>query len=283
MSEGYLILNCKNNNELQVELLVKSIRFFDKSRPISIIGKIDNTSIANIIDKLIKIELPDQDIVVAEYFKSLLESPYEKTIAFLPDQILTDFDVNIWENLRGLNSIVLPKTIKNYNNEVISESDYYLRSIEKQTFDENSILNAVYYNKSKGCDYIFGLAITMASQYDQNKFIEFGSNFENHAMPSWPEYIWPEWLMTLLFKIFPNLITKYDFINSIDLSLRENSHDKNWANKIWPEFLSYWINESGSIKIENFVQLGLIKYNTTSWLNDINLNNLRKKIDNGNR
>ena len=46
----------------------------------------------------------------------------------------------------------------------------------------------------------------------------------------------------------------------------------------WPEFLSYWVNEQGDIKIENYVQLGLVKYNTSAWLTDSTLINLRKKF-----
>jgi hypothetical protein len=42
MTEGYLIVNCSMKNLTQVELMVKSIRLFDKERPISIIAHEDN-------------------------------------------------------------------------------------------------------------------------------------------------------------------------------------------------------------------------------------------------
>lgn len=277
MSEGYLIVNCSKNNLTQVELLVKSIRFFDPGRPISIIAEEEDLKKYLLyIDQEILLE--ETAIKTATYFHSLLKSPYEKTIAFYPDQLLTSFNSDVWENLRGMNSIVIPKTRFNFNGDVVQPAVYHHSDIEEKSFDDSSILNAIFFNKSKGCDYVFGLAVTIASQYNQNEFIDFFADVEQNSMPTFPEYIWPEWLLTLMSKTLSFKITKYDFVNCIDLSVRENSYiNDNWSKKAWPEFLSYWINELGSIKIENYVQSGLIKYSTNAWLTDQSLTNLRKK------
>ncbi len=278
MSEGYLITNCSMKNLTQVEILVKSIRFFDPTRPISIAThESDLKKYLLYIDR--EIQVTDSvKIPTAFYFHCLLSSPYEKTIAFYPDQILTNFNPDVWENLRGMNSIVLPKNRYSFNKEKIENTSYHHGAIEQKSFDEASNLNAIFFNKSKGCDYVFGLAIRIASQYNQNAFIDFFADKENHSMPSFPEYLWPEWLMSLMSKILNFKVTKYDFIDCIDLSPRENSYvNNNWSKKLWPEFLSYWVNDEGSIKIENYVQLGLVKYSTSSWLTDASLTNLRKK------
>lgn len=276
MSEGYLILNCSEENLTQVELLVKSIRFFDATRPVSIVT--ETKGIANRISYVDKEIVIESDIPTANYFHSLLGSPYEKTIAFEPDQILTNFNPAVWENLRGMNSIVLPKTRFNFNGEVIPSSVYHHGYIEEKSFDDSTILNAVFFNKAKGCDYVFGLAVVIASQYDQNNFIDFFAELPNSSMPSFPDYLWPTWLMTLLSKILNIKVTKFNFIDCVDLSPRENSYiNDNWSKRRWSEFLSYWVNDQGSIKIENYVQLGLIKYNTNAWLTDAALTNLRKK------
>jgi hypothetical protein len=278
MSEGYLITNCSADNLLQVELLVKSIKYFDKERPVSIVthepGLVEKLSY---IDKEVVLTT-DPEIVTANYFHSLLNSPYEKTIAFLPDQLLTNFNPEVWENLRGMNGIVLPKHRYNFNGEVLPQSLYHHGSIEEKSFNDSTVLNAVFFNKSKGCDYVFGLAVVIASQYDQNDFIDFFGEIPDNAMPTLPEYLWPEWLMTLLSKILSIKVTKFDFVECIDLTTRENSYNnENWARRSWPEFLSYWVNQQGSIKIENYVQLGLIKYTTNAWLTETTLANLRKK------
>lgn len=276
MSEGYLITNCTEDNLLQVDLLVKSIKYFDASRPVSVVtNKKDLTSKLSYVDKEVYVE---STIPTAAYFHSLLESPYEKTIAFAPDQILTNFNPSLWENLRGMTSIVLPKHRYNFNGDQIPPALYHHSSIEEKNFNDSTILNAVFFNKSKGCDYVFGLAVVIASQYNQNEFIDFFAEVENSAMPALPEYLWPEWLMTLLSKTLAIKISKFDFVDCIDLSTRENSYiNDNWARRSWPEFLSYWVNEQGSIKIENYVQLGLIKYTTNAWLTETTLANLRKK------
>ena len=263
-------------NLTQVEILVKSIRFFDPTRPISIAThESDLKKYLLYIDKEIQVTKSIK-IPTAFYFHCLLNS--DKTIAFYPDQILTNFNPDVWENLRGMNSVVIPKTRYSFNGEKIDNNSYYHGAVEEKSFGESSILNSIFFNKSKGCDYVFGLAIRIASQYNQNEFIDFFSNKPDHAMPSFPEYLWPEWLMTLMSKILGFKITKYDFIHCIDLSSRENSYvNNNWSKKQWPEFLSHWVNDEGSIKIENYVQLGLVKYSTSSWLTDASLTNLRKK------
>jgi hypothetical protein len=277
MSEGYLIVNCRKENLTQVELLVKSIRYFDSGRPISIVvNEQELKKYLLYIDK--EILLQNNTIKTASYFHSLLKSPYEKTIAFDPDQILTNFNPDVWESLRGMNSIVLPKDRFNFNGEKISAELYHRGAVEEKSFGESSILNAVFFNRSKGCDYVFGLAVLIASQYNQNEFIDFFADKELNSMPSFPEYLWPEWLMSMIAKTLNFKITKFNFVDCIDLSPRENSYvNDHWSKRPWPEFLSYWINDLGSIKIENYVQLGLIKYNTNAWLTDQSLTNLRKK------
>jgi hypothetical protein len=278
MTEGYLIVDCKMKNLTQVELLIKSIRLFDKERPISIIAHENNLKKYLLyIDQEIFLE-PDE-ILSATYFHSLLASPYTKTIAFNPDQILTNFNIDVWENLRGMNSIVMPKTRSSFNGELLDCSLYTEGSTEQKSFGEGSIIDAIYFNRDKGCDYVFGMAVLIASQYNQNEFIDFFADKENNAMPPFPKYLWPEWLMSFMYKILGLKITKFDFVNLIDLSLRENSYvNDQWSKKPWPEFLSYWVNDQGDIKIENYVQLGLVKYNTSAWLTAETLTNLRKKF-----
>jgi hypothetical protein len=278
MTEGYLIVNCSMKNLTQVELMVKSIRLFDKERPISIIAHEDNLKKYLLyIDQEIYIE--PSSILSATYFHSLLASPYTKTIAFNPDQILTNFNIDVWENLRGMNSIVMPKTRSSFNGELLDYSLYTEGSTEQKSFGEGSIIDAIFFNKDKGCDYVFGMAVLIASNYDQNQCIDFFADKENNAMPPFPQYLWPEWLMSLMYKILGLKLTKFDFVNLIDLSIRENSYvNDQWSKKPWPEFLSYWVNDQGDIKIENYVQLGLVKYNTSAWLTTETLTNLRKKF-----
>jgi hypothetical protein len=278
MTEGYLIVDCSMKNLTRVELLIKSIRLFDKERPISIIAHEDNLKKYLLyIDQ--EIYLEPSEIISSKYFNSLLESPYTKTIAFNPDQILTNFNTDVWENLRGMNSIVIPKTRSSFNGELLDYSLYTQGSVEQKSFGEGSIIDAIYFNKDKGCDYVFGLAVLISYYYNQNQFIDFFADKEDNAMPPFPQYLWPEWLMSLMYKILGLKLTKFDFVNLIDLSIRENSYvNDQWSKKPWPEFLSYWVNDQGDIKIENYVQLGLVKYNTSAWLTTDTLTNLRKKF-----
>jgi hypothetical protein len=173
----------------------------------------------------------------------------------------------------------MPKTRSSFNGELLDYSLYSEGSNEQKSFGEGSIIDAIFFNKDKGCDYVFGMAVLIASQYNQNEFIDYFADKENNSMPAFPKYIWPEWLMSLMYKILPFKITKFDFVNLIDLKIRENSYvNDSWSKKPWPEFLSYWVNDTGDIKIENYIQLGLVKYSTSAWLTEDSLTNLRKKF-----
>lgn len=270
MDEGYVIINSHLDNMQEVNLLIQSIKKIDLTRPVSVIAN----------DKDLKFIEADDIIYLDEnnptvlFFKSLLASPYTKTIALLPDQILTAFNVNIWENLRGMHSIVLPKNRYAFNNNVIDPALYTLSQTEIKSFGIDSIPNAMFFNKTKGCDDVFGLATVLSSNYTQNEYIDFFVDKENN-MPPFPKFIWPSWILSLLQSITDDKITTFDFMHCIDLSKQENNFiNNNWSRR-WSEFLTYWINEEGELKIENFVQQGLVKYESSAWLNEETIQNLK--------
>jgi hypothetical protein len=270
MSEGYLIINSTAENKTEVDILIASIKRIDPSRAISVVTN-DKTISFIEADEIIFLEEQNPTL---SYFKSLLLSPYTKTISFLPDQILTMFDTNIWENLRSLNSIVIPKNKFLFNNEIINPNMYTTSSTELKSFEIESIPNAIYFNKDKGCDDVFGLAVILSANYDQDAYIDFFVDKE-HSMPPLPKFIWPSWILSMLRLTTDEKIYAFDFIHCIDLSIQENNYINNNWTKRWSEFLTYWVNEQGVIKIENFVQHGLIKYESDAWLTKDTLKNLK--------
>lgn len=270
MNEGYLIINAHEGNVVEVNLLIQSIKSIDTERSVGVV--VNDTGLKFVeADDII---LVDEANPTVRFFKSLLASPYTKTISLLPDQLLTAFDTNIWENLRSLNSIVLPKNRYAFNDTVIDPTLYGLCQREIKSFSLTSIPNAIYFNKDNGCDYIFGLAVILSSNYDQNNYIEFFTDKE-HSMPPFPEYIWPSWMLSFLQNITDEKISTFDFMHCIDLSKQENNYiNDNWTKR-WSEFLTYWVNEQGQIKIENYIQRGLIKYDTSAWLTEETTQNLK--------
>ena len=271
MSEGYLIVNGNIDNQIEIELLIRSIEKIDPYRPVSVI--VDNNDIKFIeADEVIYLNEANPTL---GYFKALLASPYTKTIALLPDQLLTAFDTVVWENLRGLDSIVLPKNRYLFNGQIINPTLYNTASTELKSFGLYSIPNAVFFNKDKGCDNIFGLAAILCANYDQDDYINFFVDKE-HEMPSFPKFIWSSWVMSLLQTITSRKISTFDFMHCIDLSKQENNFiNNNWTRQ-WSEFLTYWVNDDGVLKIENFVQSGLVKYQSCGWLTEEVISNLKK-------
>lgn len=272
MNEGYLIINSNAENKTEVDILITSIRKIDPQRSISVIT--NDRSVGFIeADNVILLEESNPTV---SYFKSLLLSPYIKTIAFMPDQLLTLFDTNVWENLRSLNSIVIPKNRFLFNGEIIDPKMYASSSTEIKSFDIESIPNAIYFNKDKRCDDIFGLAVILSASYDQDNYIDFFIGKE-HTMPPFPTFIWPSWILSFLRSVTDEKIYAFDFINCIDLSIQENNYTNNNWSKRWSEFLTYWVNDAGVVKIENFVQQGLIKYESKAWLTDDILSKFKSK------
>lgn len=270
MSEGYLIVNSEENNTLEVELLIESIKRIDPTRPVGVIANNENLKFIE-ADDVIYI---NEENPTVRYFKSLLASPYTKTIALLPDQILTQFNIDSWENLRSFDAIIIPKHRYSFNNSIIDASLYSTSHTEIKSFGIDSIHNAVFFNKDKGCDNIFGLAVILSASYDQGNYIDFFAEKEN-SMPPFPKYIWPTWLLSLIQSITDGKILTLDFMHCIDLSKQENNYFNNNWTKRWSEFLTYWVNEKRELKIENFVQKGLVKYQSNSWLTDEVVTNLK--------
>jgi hypothetical protein len=94
-------------------------------------------------------------------------------------------------------------------------------------------------------------------------------------MPPSPEFIWPSWMLSFLQSITDDKISTFDFMHCIDLSKQENNFiNNNWTRR-WSEFLTYWVNDQGVLKIENFVQHGLVKYDSSAWLNEETQQNLK--------
>jgi len=280
MLEGYMIVNATRNNLPQVGLLVHSIKKVDASRPI-VVTTFDPelTNIQGITD-LIRIE-GDIKNTVLQYFKSLVETPFEKTIAFLPDQILTAFNVDVWEPLRGMGPIVIPEKKISFSGDRIWPSAYWQDSAEEKTFGYSSVINAIYLNQNMGAKDIIGIAIDICSSYDQTEFLHWikkkADSGDTTALPVFPEFLLEQWIVSLLRMVLEDKIRVFDFVNCIDLSIQENNFwNPIWSKEPWSKFLTYWVTETSQIKIENFVQHGLIKYQHAGWLSDDNLKMLKK-------
>lgn len=281
MTEGYLITGVTADNLKYVEILVNDINHFDPQRKISIAGHgIDKLENSYIDKKIIfDSEFAEKNPNII-YFNSVMQSPYERTIVFLPDQLLTEFNIEVWENLRGLGPIVFPKTRKYFSYEDIPNSAYTSANIEEKTFGYSIITNCAYYDKTLGSDSLIGFAVNLAASYEFEDYVAWvneNKKYTEIALPSFPEWITPSWVLCFLKALAPEKIKFYDFITCIDLSLQDNNFwNKKWSEVSWNKFLSYWVTDSADIKIENFIQRGLVKYETTGWFNEKNFKVLNR-------
>lgn len=269
-NEGYLIPLVTSDNLWQAELLAQSIKAIDHNRQVVAITREQISS--SVLDQVITLDgLCDDDNF--NYFFSLLHSPFEKTIAVLPDQILTKFNVGAWESLRGLGGMVLPKNRYSFSGELIYDTVYWRGNIENKSFGRTSNINAMYINKAEGADELLGFALTLCGNYQQDAAIEWvkEKNKLNQEvlLPFFPEYLWSEWVVSFITTLNPERVKRFDFVNCIDLSKQEMNHwNAIWSKESWSTFLNYWVTDVPEIKIENFIQHGLIRYQHTGWLTD---------------
>ena len=271
MNEGYLIPLLNDSNVAQVELLACSIKAIDNTRRIVAVANKEFTGIKG-VDLVITPEgLCDDDTF--NYFYGLLKSPFDKTIAFLPDQILTKFNVDVWEALRGLSGIVVPKTRNSFSGDPIGEEVYWTSSMELKSFGMSTNLNAVYLNKEKDAQDVLGFALKICGTYDQKSAMDWSiekqRTGEDVCLPFFPDFLWIEWVMSFIRSVANEKIMEFDFLNSIDLGMQEMNHwSPHWSKEPWTRFLNYWVTDTAALKIENFIQHGLVKYQHTGWLTD---------------
>lgn len=281
MDEGYLILNATGDNQIQVDLLAHSIASIDPSRPIAVVSMDENFKNSNSNIQVIELDRVG-DNVVLHYFKSIVASPFVKTMAFLPDQLLTKFNVGVWESLRGMGPMVIPEKKLSFSGERIWPSAYWKDSVEEKTFGYSSVINAIYVDQTSGSKDIMGLAIDLCSSYEQKEYLtwikEKSDSDDVLSLPVFPEFMWEQWVVSFLRLILQEKIRTFNFVDCIDLSIQENNYwNPIWSKEPWNRFLTHWVTETGEIKIENFIQLGLIKYQHRGWLSEENI----KLIKNG--
>ena len=282
MKEVYII-HCENENEiLPAELLSKTIKHFDASRQVIVTTSVPATSFSDGVDVNIYLDTGNPTL---NYFKAIVDIECDRAIYFKPDQLLTHFSNECWETLRNLSSIVTLKTRFSFAGETIEPTVYYQDSININNLSTTKNVNAVFFDFTKNARQLLGFCIDFSSDYNYKNIKTYISDQINNgvqiSLPTFPEYIWPSWVLSYVSLIFEEEFIEFDFLENIDVSKQDyNTGDHVWSSRSWNKFLSYWISDQGQIKIENFIQSGLLKYQTTAWLDDIIIDKLQTAYGN---
>jgi len=281
MKEIYIIHCEQSDDVLSSELLAESIRRFDDSRDIIITTPVPAVEFSKGTNLHLYEATPNPTL---NYFKSAVDVNCDRAIFFKSDQILTHFSTECWETLRNLSSIVTLKTKLSFAGEEINPKVYYLDSVNIANLGSTKNLNAVYFDFSKNARQLLGFCIDFSSNYDYNSIQQFTHALREKnatvALPAFPEFTWPSWVFTYVSLLFEEEFIEFDFLDNIDLSKQDyNIEDHIWSTRSWHQFLSYWVTDIGQLKIENFIQSGLVKYQNTNWLNDIILARLKQAYD----
>ena len=270
MKEVYII-NCESESDVaSTNLLAKTIRKFDTTREIIVTTPNPNSE----FEKFTQVHVYESTAnPTLNYFKAAVNVECDRAIYLKSDQLLTHFSTDCWETLRNLSSIVTLKTRLGFSGREINPDNYYQDNVNLATLKTTKNINAVYLDYSKQARQLLGFCIDFCSNYNyndvQNYIIDMVTDNNINNLPSFPEFIWPSWLVSFASLVFEDEFIEFDFLDNIDLSRQEyNIIDHIWADTNWNKFLSYWVTEQGQFKIENFIQSGLIKYQNTQWFND---------------
>ena len=280
MTEGYLILGADDNIE-RVSLLAKSIKAIDSTRKVAVVTY-EHTKSIDGVDIIVVADKFSPPSARLQYFYRVMKSPFDRTIAFDKNQLLLSFDVNIWETLRGLGPVVLPDTRNSYSYEAITANSYWTAEIEKNTFNVTPVLNTGYFDKTLGSDDVMGLGMDIAGRYNSMDYIGWVTEYKlanDIALPNFPDHLWPEWIIGFISSITDNKIKFYNFIDCVDLKKQDNNkwNDK-WSKLPWNRFLNYWVTDTAQIKIENFIQTGLLHYDDCNWMSSDTINNIKNGL-----
>jgi hypothetical protein len=282
MKEVYVI-HCENENEiLSAELLLKTIKHFDSSRKVIVTTPLSASRFSDDVNVNI---YSDTGNPTLNYFKAIVDVDCDRVIYFKSDQLLTHFSSECWETLRNLSSIVTLKTRFSFSGETIDPSVYYQDNINLNNLSTTKNVNAVFFDFTKNARQLIGFCIDFSSDYNYKNIKTYIADQINNgvqiSLPAFPEYIWPSWVLSYVSLIFEEEFIEFDFLENIDVSKQEyNTGDHTWSSRGWNKFLSYWISDHGQIKIENFIQSGLLKYQTTAWLDDIIIDKLQTAYGN---
>lgn len=282
MKEVYVI-HCENENEiLSAELLSKTITHFDSSRQVVITTPVSASQFSAGVNVN---EYTDTGNPTLNYFKAIVDVDCDRAIYFKSDQLLTHFSSECWETLRNLSSIVTLKTRFSFSGETIEPSVYYQDSININNLSTTKNVNAVFFDFTKTARQLLGFCIDFSSDYNYKNIKTYITDQINNgvqiSLPTFPEFIWPSWVLSYVSLVFEDEFIEFDFLENIDVSKQEyNTGDHTWSSRSWNKFLSYWISDHGQIKIENFIQSGLLRYQTTAWLDDIIIDKLQTAYGN---
>ena len=268
MKEAYVI-HCENDKQVQsAELLATTLKFYDSSRIVAVTTPCNATAF-KVITTVHTYESTSNPTL--NYFKAIVDLDYDRILYFKADQLMTHFTTDAWETLRNLSSVVTLADRLDFSGEKIQPEVYYQDSINLKTVQETTNTNVVYFDFSKSARQLIGFCIDFSSDYSYESvqsFVRDMRDLGNHVdLPNFPEYIWPSWVLSFTSKVFDDEFIKFNFVDNIDLSRQElNIKDGIWASKRWNHFLSHWFTEQGQLKIENFIQSGLVKYENIAWI-----------------
>jgi hypothetical protein len=269
-SKGFCIVaqnNSVTNYVRQAYALASSIHKFNKNQKISIIT---NDAVPqkyqSVFDKIISI--PEDDLAeksewkIDNRWKVYDASPYDETIVMDADMLVLE-DITRYWNYFSTENICFTTDVKTYRNSLV-KSRYY-----RKTFDTNNLLNIYsafyYFKKGPYTENFFKILKLVMTNWK-----EFYQNITPHDTQKWASV---DVSIAIVCKILGH---KNKTVPTVVTHMKPYCQNWQYVPDKCVKVLDSFIDNDGSITIENFLQTGILHYVDDEFLTEDIINGLSK-------
>jgi hypothetical protein len=268
MSKG--IITYANNEQYIKQAVILAVTARKNSNlPVSLVvpeSVVVDDSFRNYFDTVISLELsvgPDRGLL-----DTLTNSPYENTLFLYSDSLVLSDINDIYAQL-DFYDIVMNDQLLDFKGSNITRQLYEQRKIIVKNNLTDVWSNAILYKKTDNLLEWTKLAhriITFWQFFRDQHLTEYGIDDKLRLKFNTA--------LCLAMKLADTTVARGFPLTTLSMQ-EENTASLAWANLDWFVFLNAWILDNGQVKVENYVQSGILHYGK-SWMNDDIYNRLLK-------
>lgn len=204
---------------------------------------------------------------IANRHKIYSVTPYDETIIMDADMLILN-DISHWWNFLSNYNLYFVSQVRTYR-DAVSDNSFYRR-----TFVENQLPNLYfglhYYKKTKENKMFLEMLKTVLLSYQT-----FYEKFTPKHQQNWRSMDVSGAITSKIMNNVHEITSKNSYVTFTHMK----SHNQHWTYPTthWMEKVNVYFNEDCEIKIDNFLQKGVLHYVESEFLTDMLLQSLEKK------
>ena len=260
MNRGFLIIAQTDVERRQATALAYSIKIHNSDAQISLVvgdlGEVEE-HYEEPFDNIIEFPFNSKIQSRSNDWQLWWVTPYESNIVIDCACILNTDITTIWDYLDDNYSLCFSSRISDFRGDKVYRDNRY---VEYEGYKLPQLWTSWFYFKKNeyAMDYF-----KLSDPYQQNYNDLYINKFDPQHVP---HYYDPNLLHRLTIK---DMVYEYctdDILNYIDMDLVSTYFHKKVAK--WIDYLNVWSRDSGTIKIQNYANIGLLFYKEEDFLTD---------------